>query len=167
MSAQTSQPKTRTADEQDVRALYRRLHEAWNARDADAFAGQFADEGEAIGYDGSEMAGRSEIVATLRKIFADHQTAAYVGKVRRVHFLGPEIAHLNAIAGLVPPGASDIAPQLNALQTLVAVQRDGQWQIAYFQNTPAQYHGRPELAEQLSEALRQELRGRGEDGQTR
>ncbi|MGZ4033139.1 MAG: SgcJ/EcaC family oxidoreductase, partial [Tumebacillaceae bacterium] len=29
------------------------------------------------------------------------------------------------------------------------------WQIALFQNTPAQFHGRPELVEQMTAELRE------------
>ena len=152
---------TERSDEMMVRQLYSRLHEAWNERDADAFAARFTEDGEAIGYDGSEMFGRAEIAATLGQIFGHHQTARYVAKVRDVHFLAPDVAHLRAVAGLVPPGQNDIAAQLNAIQTLVAVKRDGDWRIAFFQNTPAQYHGRPELAEQLTEELREVLRETG------
>lgn len=161
LGADSLQRDEPSADENAVRALYARLHDAWNARDAAAFAGQFVEDGEAIGYDGSEMFGRAQIAATLQQIFADHDTAAYVAKVRGVRFLAPDIAHLRAVAGLVPPGQSDIAPQLSAIQTLVAIKRDGQWRIASFQNTPAQYHGRPELAERLTEELRDVLRGQG------
>jgi uncharacterized protein (TIGR02246 family) len=31
---------------------------------------------------------------------------------------------------------------------------DGHWQIFQFQNTPAQFHGRPEMAEALTDELR-------------
>jgi uncharacterized protein (TIGR02246 family) len=159
MQASTSQPQDGpSGEEAAIRALYHRMHDGWNARDADAFAAQFAADGEAIGYDGSEMVGRAEIAATLRQIFADHQTAAYVAKVRDVRFLAPDVARLRAVAGLVPPGRSEIAAQLNAIQTLIAVQRDGQWRIAFLQNTPTQYHGRPELAEALTAELNEVLR---------
>jgi uncharacterized protein (TIGR02246 family) len=147
---------------QEIARLYRSLHDAWNERDAAAYAALFTEDGEAIGYDGSEMFGREEIASTLGQIFADHQTAAYVAKIRDARLLTPDIARLRAVAGLVPPGQSDIAAQLNAIQTLVAVKRSGEWRIAYFQNTPAQYHGRAELAEQVTEELRQVLRTQGE-----
>jgi hypothetical protein len=47
---------------------------------------------------------------------------------------------------------------VNAVQTLVAVRRDGAWQVAVYQNTPAAFHGRPELSQSLTEELRAELR---------
>jgi hypothetical protein len=49
-------------------------------------------------------------------------------------------------------------PKLNAMQSLVAEPRAGDWRIVLYQNTPAQLHGRPELVESLTEALRQELK---------
>ena len=38
-----------------------------------------------------------------------------------------------------------------------AVKRAGRWRIILFQNTPAQFHGRPELAQQLTDELRELL----------
>jgi uncharacterized protein (TIGR02246 family) len=137
-----------------VRMLYRRLLDGWNARNADAFAALFVDDGDVIGFDGSQMAGQSEIAATLRQIFADHQTAAYVAKVRSVRFVAPGVAVLRAVSGLAPHGTAELNPLANSIQTLVAVHADGEWRIVLFQNTPAQFHGRPELVQALTEELR-------------
>jgi len=152
-----SQPASTGSDEIAVRALYQQLLESWNRQDAATYAALFESEATVIGFDGSPMYGSGEIEATLRQIFADHVTAAYIGKVRSVRFLSPDIALLHAVVGMVPPGKSDINPAVNALQTLVAVSGDGRWHIAWFQNTPAQFHGRPEASEALSEELRQLL----------
>jgi hypothetical protein len=64
---------------------------------------------------------------------------------------------LRAVAGLVPPGASDIDPQLNAVQSLIAVQRDADWHVVLYQNTPAQFHGDPDRAAALTDELRRHL----------
>jgi uncharacterized protein (TIGR02246 family) len=61
---------------------------------------------------------------------------------------------LRAIAGLVPAGRSDVNPELNAIQTLLAKREEGTWRIVQFQNTPAQLHGRPQAAEALTTELR-------------
>jgi uncharacterized protein (TIGR02246 family) len=129
--------------------------ESWNARDAAALAALYAEDGQIVGFDGSQHTGQADIAATIAQIFADHPTAAYVGKVRDVRMLSPEVALLRAVAGMVPPGGSDLNPALNAVQSLVAVKHGGTWRIALFQNTPAQFHGRPELAHHLTEELRQ------------
>lgn len=115
------------------------------------------EDGSVVGFDGSRINGRAEVEATMQVIFTDHPTAAYVGKVREVRLLAPGVALLRAVAGMVSPGQTDINPAVNALQSLVAVKRDGAWRIALFQNTPAQFHGRPELAQQLTDELWQLL----------
>ena len=146
-----------SSDEIEVRTLYRQMLDGWNKHSADAFAAPFAEDGEVIGFDGSQMTGRVEIASTLGQIFADHVTAPYVSKVRSVRLLSPEVAILRAIVGMVPPGQSDLNPAVNAHQTLVAARRDGTWRIELLQTTPAQFHGRPELVQQMTEELRQLL----------
>ena len=144
-------------DEIKVRELYRQMMDGWNKRSAGAFAAPIAEDGDLIGFDGSQLIGRSEIVSMLQRIFADHPTAPYVSKVKSVRFLSPEVAVLRAIVGMIPPAQPDLDPNLNALQTLIASKRDGQWRIVLFQNTPAQFHGRPDLVQQMTEELRQLL----------
>jgi uncharacterized protein (TIGR02246 family) len=120
-------------------------------------ASPFAEDGELIGFDGSNFTGWTEIASHLQQIFADHPTATFVAKVRSVRFFGPEVAILRAVAGMVPAGQTDIEPKLNTHHTLVTVKREGKWRIALFQNTPAQFHGRPELVQKMTEELRQLL----------
>jgi uncharacterized protein (TIGR02246 family) len=146
-------------DRDELRSLHHQLLECWNARDGEALAVLFTEDGNLVGFDGSTVDGRPQIRAHYLEIFADHQTAAYVGKVREVRHLAPEVALLRAVVGMVPPGQSDINPAVNAIQTLVAVRQGGGWRVALFQNTPAAFHGRPELRQQLTEELR-ELRRR-------
>lgn len=138
-----------------VRELYGQLLEAWNQRDAQAFAALYEMKGNQVGFDGSQINGPANIEAHLRQIFADHLTAAYVGKVQEVRFLSGETAILRAIAGMIPHGQHDINPAVNAIQTLVAVRREDQWKVALFQNTPAAFHGRPEAVAQMTQELRQ------------
>jgi uncharacterized protein (TIGR02246 family) len=144
----------RSFDESAVRTLYHQLLTSWNARDASNFATPFIEDAEVIGFDGSQMTGRAEIETTLRQIFADHDTGAYVGIIRSVRFLAPEVAMLRAVSGIIPAGQDNLNPALNAQQTLIAVKHDGIWRIALYQNTPAQFHGRSELAQRLTDELR-------------
>ena len=142
------------ADRAAVLALYTDLLGAWNAADATAMVRDFAEDGEVIGFDGSVLTGRSAVEAEMRRVFADHRTGRYVGIVRDVVPLGPDVALVRAVAGVVPAGAAELRPELNSVQRLTAVRRGGAWQIALYHNTPAQFHGRPELAESLTDELR-------------
>jgi uncharacterized protein (TIGR02246 family) len=136
-----------------VNELYRRLVEGWNAGDAAAMAETVASDGLVIGFDGSQMSGPDEVASQLDAIFADHDTAAYVVKVRSIAPLGSDAALLHAVAGMVPPGGGAIMPDRNAIQTVVARRDNGRWSVALFQTTPAQFHGRPELTERLTAEL--------------
>jgi uncharacterized protein (TIGR02246 family) len=140
--------------EDQIRALHHELIDAWNRGDAPAMAVLFASDGNVVGFDGSTMDGRETIESTLSGIFADHQTASYVAKVREVRFLSADVALLRAAVGMIPPGQRDINPDVNAMQSLVAVRNGDEWAVALFHNTPAAFHGRPDEAEALTDELR-------------
>lgn len=104
------------------------------------------------------MNGRTEIAAALRQILADHVTAPYVSKIVSVRLLTPDVALLRTIAGMVPPGQPDLNPAVNAHQSIIAVKHDDMWRIELLQNTPAQFHGRPDLVQKMTDELRQLLK---------
>jgi uncharacterized protein (TIGR02246 family) len=147
-----------STDEIRLRALYHTLLTAWNQRDTHAFAVLFEVKGHLVGYDGSQINGRSAIQVEMDRIFHNHIPALYVGIVREVRFPTPDVAILRAVAGMVPRGQAELNPAVHAVQTLVAVRRAGGWEVALFQNTPAMFHSRPDLAQQLTEELGQALR---------
>ena len=145
-------------DTDHLEKLYRDLLDAWNRRDAAAYARLFRSTGSIVGFDGSVANGREEIEAHLRPIFTDHPTARYVGKVREVRILG-QSALVRAVAGMIPPGGREIMPDRNAIQTVVAsIEPDGGWSIEMFQNTPARFDGRPDEAARLTRELQAEVR---------
>jgi uncharacterized protein (TIGR02246 family) len=158
MNAQTSGPSDAPSpDQAAISALYHQLLDSWNRRNAHDFAAIVADDGNLVGFDGSQIDGRAEVELQIGQIFADHQTATYMAKIREVRFLTADVAMLRAVVGMVPPGQSDLNPAVNAIQSLFAAKRDGTWRIAHFQSTPAQFHGRPDLAQQLTDELQQLL----------
>ena len=141
-----------------VEALYVSLIDAWNEQDADGFGGLFTPDGSIVGFDGTSVETPDRIITHLRSVFASHQTATYVVKVREVRHLGSDSRLLRAVAGMVPPGANDLKPEVNAIQALVAVNNADGWRVAHFQNTPAAFDGRPEAVEELTAELRAVLR---------
>jgi uncharacterized protein (TIGR02246 family) len=156
-SPQAYMGNSESADVAQVRSIYQQLLQGWNDKDARKMAGLFDVNGNVIGFDGSQMDGPRQIESVLGQIFADHPTATYVAIVREVRLLAPGVALLRAVAGMVPRGQADINPAVNAIQSLIATKKQDRWRIELFQNTPAAFHGRPELSEQLTEELRQAL----------
>ena len=141
-----------------TRDLYERFLETWDKRNARDFALLFASDGSLVGFDGSQVNGQLEIGAHLTEVFTHHQTPRYVSILREVRLLTNDVTLLRANTGLIPPGKDDIDPALNAVQSMVAVQKGGSWKIALFHNTPAAFHQRPDLSKQLTEELRAKLR---------
>jgi uncharacterized protein (TIGR02246 family) len=151
------------SSENQVRGLYQGFLDAWNEHDANKMAALLTENGSVVGFDGSMMNGRDEVASVIGAIFKDHVTAAYIGIVREVRMLTDDAALLRAVVGMVPqiagpPGASDINPATNAIQSMVAVKAPDGWRIALMQTTPAAFHGRPEASEALTEELRAALR---------
>jgi uncharacterized protein (TIGR02246 family) len=141
-----------------IRRLYEQLLSAWNQQDAAAMAAQFEEDGNLVGFDGSQVDSRAAIEDHLRPIFADHPTAAYVAKVREIRMLGRDVGILRAVVGMIPPGSDDINPAGNTIQTLVAVEGTDGWRAALFQSTPAAWHGRSQDSAALTEELREVVR---------
>lgn len=145
-------------DKTELEKLHTDLLTAWNKKDASKMASFFTNSGISIGFDGSQYNGKNEIETEIAKIFKHHQTAEYVWKVKEVRFLQSEIAILQAIAGMIPPEKKDINPATNAIQTIIAIKKDDVWKIDLFQNTPAQFHGRPEMVEELTKELSEQIK---------
>ena len=143
-----------TSSDHPIRRLYKQILVAWNQQDAAAMAARFEEDGNLVGYDGSQADSRAAIEDHLGPIFADHPTAAYVAKVREIRMLGGGVGLLRAVAGMIPPGSGDINPAVNTIHTLVAVQNADGWLVALFQSTPAAWHGRPQDSAALTEELR-------------
>src|SRR5690606_1355467 len=140
-------------DKTEIEKLHADLLNAWNKQDAAKMASLFTDNGISIGIDGSEYNGRNEIENERRKIYKDHQTAEYIWKVKGIHFLHEEVATLRAIVGMISHRQKDINPAANAIQTIIAIKQESGWKIELFQNTPAQFHGRPEAVAEMTKEL--------------
>ncbi len=142
------------AEEANVRLLYKTWIEAWNNQNAKGMSDLVLEDGDIIGFDGSQMKGRKEVHSVIGEIFVAHPTGLYVGIIQEVKILSNDVAILRAVVGMVPRGGTEINPAVNAIQSLVCKKMEGSWKIALFQNTPAAFHGRPELAMQLTNDLR-------------
>jgi uncharacterized protein (TIGR02246 family) len=140
-------------DENEIRLLYQRLIVSWNRHNATDFASLFCEDGNTIGFDGSQMNGPKQIKDELAGIFSNHKVASYVGIVQEVRTLAENIFLLRAVAGMVPPGKTAIMPERNAIQSLIVTKNQDEYCIALYQNTPAAFDGRPALSKQLTEEL--------------
>jgi uncharacterized protein (TIGR02246 family) len=130
-------------DESAVRGLYEELMDGWNRGSAEAFAAPFCADGDLVGFDGTHLRGREEIVAFHRPLFDKWlKGTRLVGRVESLRFVARDVALMHALGGTVMRGRSEAAPERDSVQTLVAVRRDGEWRLAAFQNTRVRPMGR-------------------------
>jgi uncharacterized protein (TIGR02246 family) len=146
------------SDETTIRNLYQRTIDGWNKASGDAFAAPYTDDSDFIGFDGTYMKGRQQIASFHQMLFDKFlRGSRLIGKVRSIRFVTVDIAIMIAVGGTVMAGQSDIEPERNSIHTIVAVKRNNNWYFTAFQNSRAQYIGRPEESQALTEELRQEL----------
>ena len=130
-------------DEAAVRALYQELMDGWNKGSGVSFAAPFAEDGDLIGFDGTHLKGRREIVSFHQPLFDKWlKGTRLVGEVKSVRFPTPDVALMHAIGETVMRGKSEPSPERDSIQTLVATKRGDEWSLAAFQNTRVRPMGR-------------------------
>jgi uncharacterized protein (TIGR02246 family) len=126
-----------------IRALYQRAMDGWNMGSGAAFAAAWTEDGHLIGFDGSHFTSREAIARFHEPLLQTYlEGTRLIGRVTDVQFPAPDVAVLHARGGTIIRGASAPAPERDSTQTLVAVRRDGDWQVLAFQNTRVRPIGR-------------------------
>ena len=146
-----------SATEAIIEAIYENLINSWNETNAQAFSDLFSDSGTLVGFDGTTASGRQDIYDHLSSVFADHTPAKFVSIIRDIKVLCPTVGLLRAVAGMARSAEKKINPKTNTIQSLVVVSEMGHFRIVLFQNTPAAFHGRPQVVEHLTDELQKEL----------
>jgi len=145
-------------DEAAIRAIYQQKIDGWNSGNGKAFAAPYTEDSDYIGFDGTYLKGREEIASLHQMLFDKFvKGSRLVGKIRRIRFLTSNIAIVVAVGGTVMAGQSDIDPERNSIHMLVAIKQNGKWHFTAFQNSRAQFIGRPEESQVLTDELRQLL----------
>ena len=149
---------SKSHDEAAIRSLYERMMDGWNKGSGNDFAAPFTDDADFVGFDGTHLKGRQEIALFHQQLFDKFiKGSRLVGKIRSIRFLTHYIIVMVAVGGTVMAGKSDIEPERNSVHTLVAIKHDGKWHFTAFQNSRAQFIGRPEESQALTEELRREM----------
>lgn len=129
-----------------INTLYQQTIDGWNTGSGDAFAAPYTDDSDFVGFDGIYLKGRQQIASFHQMLFDKFlKGSCLIGKIRSIRFVTNDIAIMIAVGGTVMAGQSDIEPERNSIHTIVAVKRDSSnWYFTAFQNSRAQYIGRPE-----------------------
>ncbi|MDQ1720567.1 MAG: hypothetical protein QOI26_301 [Pseudonocardiales bacterium] len=124
------------SDKAAVAGLTQRMVAAWSGHDADAFADLFVDDGTMI-LPGVFRAGRAEIQAFMAHAFeTEYEGTQVTGQPLDLRFLSSDVAVLLTEGGVLAPGDTEVTDDRAIRATWLAVKRDGQWQLAGYQNSP-------------------------------
>ena len=133
MMDQAGQP----GDQQQIHGVLNGFVDAWNHRDAKAFAAAFSEDADFTNWRGVGASGRSKIEEFHAPLFAtifknSHQTFGEV----KILFIRPDVAAVDVhwdLTGATDPQGKP-RPARNGLLSFVMAKSDGKWQIAVMHN---------------------------------
>lgn len=103
---------------------------AFNARDPEAIAALFTEEGEICDLNGENLvSGREQIAAHYQAYFAGENAPSLAIEVSSVRIVGPGLAIEDGTAHFTAPGA-DATPRSTAYAAVLVKPGDGPWRIA-------------------------------------
>jgi uncharacterized protein (TIGR02246 family) len=124
-------------DEQAIRGVVQNFMNAWNARDARAFAAVFSEDADFTNWRGTSASGRANIEAFHAPMFAtifknSHQKFTDI----KIRFIRSDVAAVDVHWEMT--GALDAAgnprPSRQGLLTFVMAKDQGRWQIQVMHN---------------------------------
>lgn len=126
-------------DETQIRALYKRMLEAWG--DAKAYAECFTSDADYIIANGMLEKGWKEIVEGHEIIFsAWARNSHLVGTIQSIRFLTHEVAFVIAYGNVEYDDNRSSDSNKRTVYSLVAQKLQGTWLFTAYQNTPIEKH---------------------------
>ncbi len=123
--------------EKAVLSVPLRLVEAWSRNDAKDVANVFTEDGVMILPGDVYKKGRDEIYSFMAAAYAGpFKDSGVTGRPVDLRFVTDDVALIRTHGGILAQGETEIAPELAVRSTWVCVRRDGQWQLAGYQNSP-------------------------------
>ena len=126
-SSSTSTP----ADEIAIRSLYQQLMDGWNKGSSEAFAPHLQKTVILlVSMVHTSMDDKISSPFISNSLIIMSKVVDLVGKARNVRFLTHDIAIMHVVGGTIMAGQTDIEPERNSVQTLVATKDskgDGVW----------------------------------------
>ncbi len=125
------------AAEEIGRGVVRRLQDAWNAGDGEAFGEPFADDADFVDFRGTHHRGREAIAAGHQGIFDTVYRGSRIAyELEQARSLGGDVILVHSLGVLsAPASAGPMSGEHRAIQSLVLVRRGDAWEIAGFHNT--------------------------------
>ena len=125
-------------DENAIGTLLDKLANSWANGDGESYGSVFTEGAHYIEAPGNWVTGRKTIVERHQKIFDTFfKNTRIDGKYKTIlRPVMPDVVLVHGQGTVLFPGESEKNASPNGIMTMCIVKRNGQWQIASFQNTP-------------------------------
>ncbi|WP_374468680.1 SgcJ/EcaC family oxidoreductase [Ferrovibrio sp.] len=128
-----------------ISALTRRMSDAWNRADAEAYGALFTEESVYIAFDGTRLIGRAANIAHHQLLFDGilRGTRLVFEGLPAIQLLSDSVAIMHAMGSVLMPWQNRVTTSRRSIQTYV-VRRDvaGVWRFEAFHNSrcrPVEY----------------------------
>lgn len=123
-------------DEAEIRALFEDLLEDWGCGDGCAYGSRFTEDADYVAFDGAHTKGREDIASSHQQLFDKYlKDTRLVGRITSIKFPSSDVALVHTKGGTIIRGKTKPSPERGSIQTLAAVNRNGEWRFAAFHNS--------------------------------
>jgi uncharacterized protein (TIGR02246 family) len=125
----------RPIDDQELRALFQRLCQAWTNGDAAAYGDCFTADCDYVSFDGTRAHGREDVVESHDKLFRGVLFgSALVGEVESIRYIADNVAVLHGSGSVLVAWRSQLPKRRVTRNTVVAVRRPEGWRFTAIHN---------------------------------
>ncbi|MFI5841673.1 SgcJ/EcaC family oxidoreductase [Catenuloplanes sp. NPDC051500] len=119
-----------------MRAIPARMCAGWNAGDAAAFFGDFAEDADFVEFDGTILKGRAELIAVTQPIFDTVMKGSRLerSEVPIARIIRPGWGVLHHRAGIQLPGEDAPPAHRSTMQLITVVRQNERWEVVALQN---------------------------------
>jgi uncharacterized protein (TIGR02246 family) len=130
----TEQGATST-DDQELKALFQRLCQAWTDGDAAAYGACFTTDCDYVSFDGTRAHGRGQVIGSHDKLFRGVLFgSALVGGVESIRYVSHDVAVLHGTGSVLVAWRSELPKRRLTRNTVVAVREPEGWRFSAIHN---------------------------------
>jgi uncharacterized protein (TIGR02246 family) len=131
----TTDTDTQRSDEQELKALFQRLCQAWTDGDAAAYGACFTADCDYVSFDGTRAHGRESVVESHDKLFRGVLFGtALVGDIEAIRYIANDVAVLHGNGSVLVAWRSKLPKRRLTRNTLVAVRGPEGWRFTAIHN---------------------------------
>lgn len=113
-----------------------KMSDAWERGDGADFVSMFSDDADYVVFDGTHLHGKQDIAAAHAPLWNNVlKGSRLIIMGVSIRFLTPDIALLHSRGAVQKWYQRKPSKRAMSVQTMVAVRRNGTWQLTAFQNT--------------------------------